>query len=320
MTAPADKSCCAPGAESRSSGSTGNRSARAVDPDGPLSPSIDEVVLPAGSFQMGTDGDYGYWADGEGPAHEIALESFAISRYTVTNALFAAFVQATGFETEAERFGWSFVFGGLLPPGFPDTRAVAAAPWWRQVEGATWRRPEGPGSDLEGRQGHPVVHVSWNDAQAFCAWSGTRLPTEAEWEYAARGGKAGSRFPWGEDLEPGGEHRMNVFQGDFPGTNTCADGYAGTAPVGSFPPNGFGLHEVTGNVWEWTADWFDPGYYARSPRNSPSGPRSGQLRVMRGGSYLCHASYCNRYRVDSRSANSPDSSTGNLGFRVARDL
>jgi formylglycine-generating enzyme required for sulfatase activity len=165
-----------------------------------------------------------------------------------------------------------------------------------------------------------VVHVSWNDAQAYCEWSGTRLPTEAEWEYAARGGVAGTAFPWGDDLEPGGEHRMNVFQGTFPAHDTGADGYAGTAPVDAFPPNGFGLHNVTGNVWEWCADWYDAAYYARSPREDPRGPERGDVRVMRGGSYLCHLSYCKRYRVSARSASEPDSSTGNVGFRVVADL
>jgi len=289
-------------------------------PEPSPNPTIDLIDLPGGVFTMGTDGGYGYPADGEGPAHEVELSPFSIGRDAVTNEQFARFVAATGHRTEAEEFGWSFVFGGLLPGDFPPTRSVAAAPWWRQVEGADWAHPEGPRSGWEDRPDHPVVHVSWNDAQAFCAWSGTRLPSEAEWEYGARGGLTGQRFPWGEELEPGGEHRMNVFQGTFPGGNTCADGYAGTAPVGSFPPNGYGLHEVTGNVWEWTADWFDPGYYARSARRDPPGPERGELRVQRGGSYLCHASYCNRYRVDSRSANEPSSSTGNLGFRVARDL
>lgn len=287
-------------------------------PDADLA--VDLIELPGGAFTMGTDGGYGYPSDGEGPAHEVALSPFAISRFAVTNKQFAAFVAATGHRTEAETYGWSFVFAGLLPEGFPPTRAVASAPWWRQVEGADWAHPEGPQSGWEERANHPAVHVSWNDAQAFCAWSGTRLPSEAEWEYAARGGVAGQRFPWGEDLEPGGEHRMNVFQGEFPFNNTCADGFAGTAPVDAFEPNGFGLHNPTGNVWEWTADWFDPGYYLESPAQDPPGPAQGQVRVMRGGSYLCHASYCNRYRVDSRSANGPDASTGNLGFRVARDL
>jgi formylglycine-generating enzyme required for sulfatase activity len=266
---------------------------------------------------MGTEAPDGYPADGEGPVHRVALTPFSIEACAVTNERFAAFVEATGHRTDAERYGWSFVFAGLLPAEFPDTRGVSHAPWWRQVEGADWRHPEGPHSDLEARGRHPAVHVSWNDATAFCAWSGTRLPTEAEWEFAARGGLAGERFPWGGELEPGGVHRMNVFQGRFPARNTCADGYAGTAPVDAYFPNGYGLYNMTGNVWEWCADWFNPHYYRASPAADPPGPARGSHRVMRGGSYLCHESYCNRYRVDSRSANEPDSSTGNLGFRVA---
>jgi sulfatase modifying factor 1 len=277
------------------------------------------VALDGGTFVMGTDARYGYPQDGEGPAHEVTLSPFSISKYAVTNRAFGVFVEATGHRTEAEVFGWSFVFGGLLPDDFPPTRAAAGATWWRQVEGADWRHPEGPASDVVDRGDHPVIHISWNDALAFCAWSGTRLPTEAEWEFAARGGLAQQPFPWGEELEPGGAHRMNVFQGRFPDLDTAADGFAGTAPVQAFEPNGYGLHQMTGNVWEWTSDWFDPSYYRRSPSSDPRGPQAGAARVMRGGSYLCHASYCNRYRVDARSSNTPDSSTGNLGFRVAAD-
>jgi formylglycine-generating enzyme len=265
---------------------------------------------------MGTESRRGYPEDGEGPVHPVRLSPFEIDAHAVTNERFADFVEATGHETDAERYGWSFVFAGLLPGGFVDTRSVANAPWWRQVHGADWRRPEGPQSEISQRQQHPVVHVSWNDATAFCDWDGGRLPTEAEWEYAARGGLEAEPFPWGSELEPGGEHRMNVFQGRFPAHNTCADGYAGHAPVDAFPPNSYGLHNMTGNVWEWCSDWFDPGYYALSAPDDPTGPAGGSHRVMRGGSYLCHASYCRRYRVDARSANEPDSSTGNLGFRV----
>ena len=267
---------------------------------------------------MGTDGDYGYPIDGEGPAHPVELSRFAISRYAVTNAQFATFAAATGHRTEAERHGASFVFARFLPKGLPPTRAVATAPWWREVPGADWAHPEGPWSGWEERPDHPVVHISWNDAVAFCRWSGTRLPTEAEWEYAARGGLAGRRFPWGDELEPGGEHRMNVFQGAFPERNECADGFEGTAPVTAFPANGYGLHNVTGNAWEWIADRFGRNYYAESPRTDPCCEGDEGPRVMRGGSYLCHASYCNRYRVDARSATAADGSTGNLGFRVAR--
>jgi formylglycine-generating enzyme required for sulfatase activity len=277
------------------------------------------VRLDGGRFLMGTADDGGYPADGEGPAHEVTLRPFWIDTVTVTNARFREFVDRTGHATAAESFGWSFVFGGLLPDEFQDTAGVAAAPWWRQVFGADWAHPEGPHSAVAGREDHPVVHVSWDDAQAYCAWAGRRLPTEAEWEYAARGGLVQQRFPWGDELEPGGLHAMNVWQGQFPGENTEADGWYGTAPVDAYPPNGYGLHNPTGNVWEWCSDWFDPGYYPSSPTEDPPGPPAGTHRVMRGGSYLCHESYCSRYRVAARSANTPDASTGNLGFRTVRD-
>ena len=268
---------------------------------------------------MGDDSVWAYPDDGEGPVHEVDVRPLRVDAYTVSNARFAEFVDATGHRTDAERYEWSFVFAGFLPDDFPDTRAVDNAPWWRQVYGADWRHPEGPHSDLDGRADHPVVHVSWNDARAYCEWTGTRLPTEAEWEYAARGGLERNAFPWGDNLEPDGEHRMNVFQGRFPAENTAADGYLGTAPVDAFPPNGFGLYNVTGNVWEWCADWYDADYYATSPREDPRGPDHGANRVMRGGSYLCHLSYCKRYRVSARSGIEPESSTGNLGFRVVAD-
>lgn len=277
------------------------------------------VDIPAARFTMGTDDPLGYPADGEGPAHAVELPAYRIGVHAVTNADFAAFAEATGHRTTAEELGTSFVFVGLLPDGFPPTRAVAAAPWWREVLGADWRHPEGPSSSVADRGDHPVVHVSWYDADAFCRWAGVRLPTEAEWECAARGGLEGHHFPWGDDLEPAGTHRMNVFQGTFPQHDSGEDGWVGTCPVGTFPANGLGLHETTGNVWEWCADWYAADYYARSPAVSPSGPDTGTARVQRGGSYLCHASYCRRYRVDSRGASTPDSSAGNVGFRVAAD-
>lgn len=277
------------------------------------------VLLPGGQFLMGTDDPIGYPADGEGPIREITLRPFMIDPYAVTNDLFAEFVSATAYRTDGERYGWSFVFAGLLPDDFPETRASASAPWWRQVEGADWLHPEGPQSDISGRGDHPVVHVSWQDASSYCAWAGVRLPTEAEWEYAARGRLEGKRYPWGDELTPGGEHRCNVWQGEFPPRNTCEDGYYGTAPVDSYLPNGFGLYNMSGNAWEWCSDWFSPTFHVMGPRTDPLGPESGTHRVIRGGSYLCHESYCFRYRVAARSANTPDSSTGNTGFRCARD-
>ncbi|WP_081866237.1 formylglycine-generating enzyme family protein [Blastococcus sp. URHD0036] len=287
--------------------SPGGTDAAATDDSGPLAAgaAAQELLLdlPGGTFRMGSD-EVRYAADGEGPVRPVSVDGFRIAAHTVTNADFDRFVTATGYTTTAERERWSFVFGGLLPDDFPPTRAAAATPWWRQVYGATWQHPEGPRSDVDDRGDHPVVHVSWVDARAFCRWAGGRLPAEAEWEYAARGGLEGMRFPWGDELTPGGEHRMNVFQGEFPARDTGDDGHVGTAPVDAFAPNGFGLYNTTGNVWEWCADRFATGRVER---------------VMRGGSYLCHASYCERYRCAARSPNTPDSSAGNVGFRMAAD-
>jgi formylglycine-generating enzyme len=280
---------------------------------------LEWVAVEQGTFRMGNARGDGYDDDGERPVRSVTVGPLLVTSTTVTNAQFAAFVDATGRVTDAERYGWSFVFGGLLPDDFPDTRGVAAAPWWRQVHEADWRRPEGPQSSVDDRPDHPAVQVSWNDAVAFGEWAGGRLPTEAEWEYAARGGLDQQPFPWGDELEPGGEHRMNVWQGTFPSANTIEDGWYGTAPVRSYPPNGYGLHEMTGNVWEWCADWFAADAYQRGGADHPTGPPSGEHKVMRGGSYLCHASYCRRYRVDARSASEPDSSAGNVGFRLVRD-
>lgn len=282
------------------------------------------VKLDGGPFLMGTDEAEGFPDDGEGPVREIVVDPFYIDATPVTNAQFREFERASGYRTEAvERFGWSFVFQGHISEGrraelVDDT--VLVAPWWCKVFGATWDHPEGPDSNVDAREEYPVTHVSWNDAVEFARWAGKRLPTEAEWEFAARGGLEQKRFPWGDDLTPEGRHVCNVWQGVFPTVDLAEDGYAGTSPVTAFPPNAYGLYSVSGNTWEWCADWFHPSYHLVGARTNPTGPASGGARVMRGGSYLCHESYCNRYRVAARTKNTPDSSTTNLGFRCVRDV
>ncbi|MBR7672891.1 formylglycine-generating enzyme family protein [Streptomyces daliensis] len=263
------------------------------------------VALPGGTFRMGNEDEAANPGDGEGPVREVTVEAFRIDPQTVTNTRFAAFVKDTGYVTSAERFGWSYVFAGLLDPSVVRTAPPAdGTPWWRGVEGAYWRAPEGPGSSVGDRARHPVVHVSWEDAAAFAAWAGKRLPTEAEWEYAARGGLDQARYPWGDELLPRGRWRCNIWQGRFPVVNTAEDGHIGTAPADAYRPNGYGLYNTVGNVWEWCA--------------GPFGAEDEERRAMRGGSYLCHDSYCNRYRVAARTGNTPDSSTGNLGFRCVQ--
>lgn len=278
----------------------------------------DSVQLPAASFAMGDCFDEGYPADGETPVHTVNLSAFNIDTTQVTNSQFARFIADTGYRTEAEHYGTSAVFHLEVraPPG--DVVGVAAGtPWWTNVRGADWAHPYGARSHWSDLDEHPVVHVSWNDARAYCSWAGRRLPSEAEWEFAARGGLEGKRYAWGDDLTAGGKHQCNIWQGVFPHANTGDDGFVGTAPVGSFAPNGYGLYDVAGNVWEWCEDWFLPRYYRTAPADAPTGPRAGVGRVMRGGSYLCHSSYCNRYRVAARSSNTPSSSSGNIGFRTA---
>jgi formylglycine-generating enzyme required for sulfatase activity len=267
---------------------------------------------------MGTDSAEGFLADGEGPARRVTLGAFRIAATPVSNREFAAFVRATRYITEAERLGQSFVFYLQAPAA---TRATARQvsknlPWWIVVDDACWQRPEGPGSHIRDRDDHPVVHVSWQDAKAYCEWAGVRLPTEAQWECAARGGLARARYPWGDELPPQGEPRCNIWQGDFP--DAPAQGWhPGTVPVHSFDPNGFGLYNASGNVWEWCEDWFSPDYHRDTPTIDPLQARPTGMRTTRGGSFLCHDSYCNRYRVAARGSNTPSSSASNCGFRVS---
>jgi formylglycine-generating enzyme required for sulfatase activity len=299
----------------------GDAAAAASSSSSSRAPSTEGMVhVPAGSFLMGTETDEGFPADGEGPVREVYTDAYHIDAHHVTNAEFADFVEDTGYETDAERFGWSFVFYKFLSKmKARGAQYAQQTPWWAAVQGACWKHPEGSGSHVGNRQDHPVVHVSWNDGRRYAAWAGKRLPTEAEWERAARGGLEQKTYPWGDKLTPGGEHRCNIWQGEFPEHNTTDDGYRGTNPVGRFPANGFGLYGVAGNAWEWCRDWFSPDFHVDGPRKNPDGPPDGAARVMRGGSYLCHRSYCNRYRVAARSQNTPDSSAGNLGFRCAAD-
>lgn len=281
---------------------------------------IPQATIPAGSFVMGDRAGDGRPADGERPLHDVTLPGFSIDIHTVTNDDFAAFADATGHRTESEVFGYSAVFHLAFAGDDADLLGQPPqTPWWLGVAAADWRHPGGRHSSLDGLGDHPVVHVSWNDAQAYCAWAGRRLPTEAEWEYASRGGLGARRYPWGDELLIDGSWNCNIWQGDFPTTNTLDDGYLTTAPARHFEPNGYGLYQTVGNVWEWCQDWYDPGYYSRSPGSSPAGPPTGQQRVLRGGSFLCHDSYCNRYRNSARSQNTPDSAMANAGFRTVAD-
>ena len=282
-------------------------------------PGADMLAVPAGVYRLGGEGSECITADGEGPVREVYTDGFLMDATAVTTAQFALFVAHTGYVTDAEVMGWSFVFAGLLPPGTACLeQGPSATPWWCAVPGASWRRPLGPASSYDDYRDHPVVHVSWNDAHAYAQWAGKSLPTEAQWEAAARGGSVDQLFSWGNVLEPDGIHRCNVWQGVFPSVNNGADGFMGTAPARSFEPNGYGLFNMLGNVWEWCADWWSVDWHSIATgqtRHCPQGPSKGEAKVIRGGSYLCHASYCNRYRLSSRSHNTPVSSTGHMGFR-----
>ncbi|WP_198349456.1 MULTISPECIES: SUMF1/EgtB/PvdO family nonheme iron enzyme [Ramlibacter] len=303
--------CCLPRA-------AGTGVARLPAAPAPGSRAGELLQLPAGRFLMGSEAAEGFAEDGEGPVRAVQLGAFRIGRTAVTNAQFRDFVRATSYITEAEQAGSSFVFYLQLEARVrPSIRQVSRdLPWWVPVEGACWQRPAGPGSSIHQRLDHPVVQVSWNDAAAFCAWSGTRLPTEAQWEYAARGGLAGRRYPWGDEFEPDGQRRCNTWQGAFP-AQPRPGWTPGTEPADAFPPNGWGLYDMAGNAWEWCADWFSADYHRVTAGQDPLHDKPTGRKSMRGGSFLCHESYCNRYRVAARGANSPGTASSNCGFRVA---
>ena len=275
------------------------------------------LPIPGGTAVVGTDTPF-LREDGEGPARRVTLKSFGIDAHAVTNRRFAAFVAATGHLTEAERFGWSYVFWMFVPEGVAAP-SPEGTPWWGQVQGACWSAPEGPGSGIADRLDHPAVHIAWTDAAAFAAWAGGRLPAEAEWEHAAKGGDPNARFPWGA-AEPDDHNALcNIWQGDFPRRNTRQDGWTGTAPVDAYAPNGHGLFNACGNVWEWCADPFRVRSLSAAAKQRNRAAAAERERVMKGGSYLCHRSYCYRYRIAARSGRSTDTSAGHIGFRLAYD-
>jgi formylglycine-generating enzyme len=295
------------------------------------------VWIDGGTFRMGSDHHYAE----EAPAHPVTVDGFWIDRHPVTNAEFARFVKDTRYVTVAERPADATHYPGARPEMLvpassvfrsPDQRVSLSDPhqWWAYVPGASWRHPAGPGSSVKRKPDHPVVHVAWADVEAYAAWAGKDLPTEAEWEYSARGGLDGAEFAWGDELNPGGRWMANTWQGDFPVENTAADGYVGTAPVGRYPANGYGLLDMIGNVWEWTADWYqvhsetshacctvdNPRGGARERSADPRDVARIPRRVMKGGSHLCAPNYCRRYRPAARMAQPVDTSTSHLGFRL----
>jgi sulfatase modifying factor 1 len=296
------------------------------------------VWIPGGEFSMGDP----MFPDAQ-PVHRVRVEGFWMDVAEVTNADFAGFVDATGYVTIAERTPKAEDFPGAPPENLVAGSVVFSPPtgpvaldnhfrWWDYVNGANWRHPEGPASSITDRMNHPVVHIAFGDAEAYAKWAGKRLPTEAEWEFAARGGLEAKPFTWGDEFQPDGKAMANTFQGNFPNNNTLADGFRATAPVRSFPANGYGLYDMAGNVWEWTADWYRPDTHRvqslnpklavnpRGPNNShdPSEPGI-RKRVHKGGSYLCTDQYCARYRPGGRGKGEPDTGTNHLGFRCVKD-
>lgn len=309
------------------------------------------VWIPPGEFTMGTDAASAW--DDEKPAHQVAIEGFWMDEHEVTNAQFREFIEATGYVTTAEKAPdideiMAQVAPGTAPPDpkdlvpgslvfTPTEQSVKLddfTQWWRWTPGASWKHPEGPGSSLAGRENHPVVQVSWDDAKAYADWAGKRLPTEAEWERAARGGLERQPYAWGTEVpdeeERAGKFRANLWQGSFPTENSAGDGFERTAPVKSFPPNGFGLYDMAGNVWEWCSDWYQRDLYKERPRDrvtrNPKGPGQSSdshrpftpQRSQKGGSFLCNDAYCSRYRPSARHGCSPDTGMSHVGFRCAK--
>lgn len=317
-----DKSCCAPARSGQVRDDINHDNTAAPQPnilsaEKTTLQAHDVKPIPGGAAFLGTDHPE-LLVDEEAPFRQVKVKPFWMDATAVTNARFAAFVSATGYVTDAERLGDSFVFAGFLPDHLALANTVVAAPWWRGIKGASWQRPLGDELPLELKDDHPVVHISWNDAVAFATWAGGRLPLEAEWEHAARGGQGDVAFPWGDDL-PNDEDFFpcNIWQGKFPNKNTVKDGFDGTAPAKSFAPNGYGLYNMVGNTWEWMQQDFR----VRSLKSSIKAAHRGKqgYKLMKGGSFLCHISYCFRYRIAARTANSPDSSTQHQGFRLVYD-
>jgi sulfatase modifying factor 1 len=273
------------------------------------------VTISGGRVFVGTDTPE-LPNDGEGPVRQVRLKPYDIDSRTVTTAWFGEFIAATAYRTDAQKYGWSLVFDTLAGEVHKAEPSVVGTSWWRKVPGADWAHPYGPESTLEGLEDHPVTHVSWNDATAFAHWAKCRLPTEAEWEHAARGGIESARFAWGDDEPDDDTVYCNIWQGQFPAHNTLRDGYFGTAPVDSFKPNGFGLYNTCGNVWEWCSDLLAMPGNSRNAKAFNRESRKLQRHVLKGGSYLCHRSYCYRYRIAARTGVQADSSTGHVGFRV----
>ncbi len=305
------KNCCTP---SRSAAATSSMQSH-DDARAETDVSADSVEIPGGISLVGTSTPQ-IADDGEGPLRKVKVAPFRLGATCVTNAEFARFVKVTGYQTEAERFGWSFVFWSDLRKD-AHSEGIPGLEWWRKVEHAYWRDPKAEGHDiLDQAPDHPVVHISWNDATAYAKWAGGRLPTEAEWEHAARGGLGDVPFPWGPQ-EPNDTDQFpcNIWQGAFPNTNTGADGYTGLAPAKAFKPNSYGLYNMVGNNWEWSADPFKVSSLKKQVKARLAQMRG--FKLVKGGSALCHKSYCFRYRIAARTGNSPDSATGYQGFRVA---